>query len=140
MGMKLNAAGLTARLGKRYAGLVNPGVSHVEVGVADASIAPYATYVEYGWVQRVTGEAVAFSEQCDRQARPPSRRREAQLSGGRHQAGHGARQSSQAFPARHDGRRGAEVARDGEEGSAQDAGQGKRRSPFSAGRPQMTSA
>ena len=38
MGMKLNAAGLTARLGKRYAGLVNPGVSHVEVGVADASI------------------------------------------------------------------------------------------------------
>ena len=36
MGMKLNAAGLTARLGKRYAGLVNPGVSHVEVGVADA--------------------------------------------------------------------------------------------------------
>jgi hypothetical protein len=60
MGMKLNAAGLTARLGKRYAGLVNPGVSHVEVGVADASIAPYATYVEYGWVQRVTGKQSLF--------------------------------------------------------------------------------
>ena len=60
MGMKLNAAGLTVRLGKRYAGLVNPGVSHVEVGVADASIAPYATYVEYGWVQRVTGKQSLF--------------------------------------------------------------------------------
>ena len=60
MGMKLNAAELTARLGKRYAGLVNPGVNHVEVGVADASIAPYATYVEYGWVQRVTGKQSLF--------------------------------------------------------------------------------
>jgi hypothetical protein len=60
MGMKLNAGELKARLGKRYAGLVNPGVSHVEVGVADASIASYATYVEYGWVQRVTGKQSLF--------------------------------------------------------------------------------
>lgn len=60
MGMKLEDRGFQERLRKRWERYTDPGVSHVEVGVTDASVAPYAAYVEYGWVQRVTDKQAGY--------------------------------------------------------------------------------
>ena len=58
--MKLEDRGFQDRLRKRYARYTDPSVNSVEVGVTDASVAPYAAYVEYGWVQRVTPKQAAY--------------------------------------------------------------------------------
>lgn len=60
MGMKLEDRGFQERLRKRFQKITDPSVNSVEVGVTDANVAKYAAYVEYGWVQRVTGKQSLF--------------------------------------------------------------------------------
>lgn len=60
MGIKVDAGKVTQRLeglAKQYG---NRAAKVVEVGVTDASIAEYAQYVEFGWVQRVTPKQSLF--------------------------------------------------------------------------------
>lgn len=53
MGIKVQSSGLEKHF-KTMARKLENGAKSVEIGVTDAAVAPYATYVEYGWVQRVT--------------------------------------------------------------------------------------
>lgn len=56
MGIKVDSKAVLKniqRIRKRYD---RKGASRVEVGVTDPEIAKYATYVEFGWAQRVTAK------------------------------------------------------------------------------------
>lgn len=54
MGIKISDSAVQKHLQKLQQRYADNNARSVEIGVTDASIAPYATYVEYGWVQRVT--------------------------------------------------------------------------------------
>lgn len=54
MGIKVNSGNIARQIEKVAKQYDQPNAREVEVGVTDASIAEYAQYVEFGWVQSVT--------------------------------------------------------------------------------------
>lgn len=54
MGIKVSDSAVQKRMQQLLKRYSDANASRVEVGVTDASVAPYATFVEYGWAQRVT--------------------------------------------------------------------------------------
>lgn len=60
MGIKVDSKAVLRNIQRIRERYDRKGATHVEVGVTDPEIAKYATFVEFGWVQRVTGKQSIF--------------------------------------------------------------------------------
>lgn len=69
MGAQLKTGSVQKKL-EKLARRFDTEAKEVEIGVTDATVAPYATYAEFGWVQRVTNKQAKWFIQ-QRVSKPP---------------------------------------------------------------------